>query len=98
MPCVAVAARFLAAKSVVLDFALDPTVKSTALVADAIQDVMRHGALMLDTFLGSGATLIAAERCRRRFGGIEIDPAYVAIERWQAVTGKEAQLADRGKR
>jgi DNA modification methylase len=51
---------------------------------------------VLDTFLGSGTTLLAAERCGRRFRGIEIDPAYVdvAIERWQAITGKEAQRLD----
>ena len=96
----AVAARLLAAKSMGLDLALHPTVKPTALVADAIQDVTRRGDLVLDTFLGSGTTLVAAERCGRRFRGMDIDPAYVdvAIERWQAMTGKEARLADRGER
>ena len=76
------------------DLSLHPTVKPTALVADAIQDVTRRGDLVLDTFLGSGTTLIAAERCGRRFRGMDIDPAYVdvAIERWQAMTGKEARL------
>jgi len=77
------------------DLSLHPTVKPIALVADAIQDVTKRGDLVLDTFLGSGTTLIAAERCGRRFRGMDIDPGYVdlAIERWQAITNKEAQLA-----
>ena len=52
------------------DLALHPTVKPVALVADAIQDVTRRGDLVLDIFLGSGTTLIAAERTGRRFRGL----------------------------
>lgn len=76
------------------DLALHPTVKPTGLVADAIRDVTRHGDLVLDIFLGSGTTLIAAERTGRRFRGVEIDPGYVdiAIERWSALTGREPEL------
>jgi len=75
------------------DLQLHPTVKSTALVADAILDVTRRGDLVLDIFLGSGTTLIACERAGRRFRGVEIDPAYVdvAVERWAAMTGKTPQ-------
>jgi DNA modification methylase len=78
------------------DLALHPTVKPTGLVADAIQDVARRGDLVLDLFLGSGTTLLAAERTGRRFRGLDIDPAYVdvAIERWSARTGLEPQLED----
>jgi DNA modification methylase len=76
------------------DLALHPTVKPTGLVADAIQDVTRRGDLVLDLFLGSGTTLIAAERTGRRFRGLDIDPAYVdvAIERWSARTALEPRL------
>jgi DNA modification methylase len=76
------------------DLALHPTVKPTALVADAIQDVTARGALILDTFLGSGTTLIAAERTGRRFRGLDIDPAYVdvAVERWAVMTGGKPRL------
>jgi DNA modification methylase len=76
------------------DLALHPTVKPTGLVADAILDVTRRNDLVLDLFLGSGTTLIAAERTGRCFRGLDIDPAYVdvAIERWSAVTGLEARL------
>jgi DNA modification methylase len=71
------------------DLALHPTVKPTAMVADALQDVTRRGDVILDSFLGSGTTLIAAERSGRQCRGIEIDPAYVdvAIERWVGLTG-----------
>ena len=76
------------------DLKLHPTVKPTALVADAIQDVTRRGDLVLDIFCGSGTTLIGAERTGRRFRGVEIDPAYVdvAIDRWEAMTGRKAEL------
>jgi DNA modification methylase len=78
------------------DLALHPTVKPTGLVADAIQDVTRRGDLVLDLFLGSGTTLLAAERTGRRFRGLDIDPAYVdvAIERWSARTGLEPRLVE----
>lgn len=81
------------------DLELHPTVKPAKMVADAIQDVTRRGDLVLDTFLGSGTTLIAAERCGRRFRGIEIDPAYVdvALERWASITGGVPERIARGK-
>ena len=79
--------------------AVHPTVKPTALVADAIQDVTRRGDLVLDTFLGSGTSLIACERSGRRFRGLEIDPAYVdvAISRWTAMTGRTPRRISRRK-
>lgn len=71
-----------------------PTVKPVALVCDAIKDVTRRGDLVLDAFLGSGTTLIAAERAGRLCRGVEIDPAYVdtAIQRWEDMTGGTATL------
>ena len=82
------------------ELALHPTVKPTALVADAIQDVTRRGELVLDIFLGAGTTLIASERCGRRFRGVEIDPGYVdvAMERWSAMTGGTPELLGRRDR
>jgi DNA modification methylase len=58
--------------------------------------VTRHGDLVLDLFLGSGTTLMAAQRIGRRFRGLDIDPAYVdvAIERWSARTGLEPRLEE----
>jgi len=76
------------------DFADHPTVKPTALVADAIRDVTDPGEIVLDAFMGSGTTILAAERTMRRGFGIEIAPGYVdvAIRRWMAMTGQEATL------
>lgn len=72
--------------------ALHPTVKPVQLVADAILDCSARGDLILDSFLGSGSTLVAAERVGRVCYGIEIDPLYVdvAIRRWQRLTGDRA--------
>jgi DNA modification methylase len=79
--------------------ALHPTVKPVSLVADALLDCTRLGGLVLDSFLGSGSTLIAAERTRRICCGIELDPLYVdtAIRRWQRYTGGAAIHAESGK-
>ena len=79
------------------DLALHPTVKPVAMVADAICDVTRQGELVLDIFLGSGTSLIAAERVGRAFRGLDIDPAYVdlAMTRWSELTGKAPELAHR---
>lgn len=79
------------------DLELHPTVKPTAMVADALKDVTRQGDLVLDVFLGSGTTLIAAERIGRSFRGLDIDPSYVdvAVERWHAMTGREPVLEKR---
>ena len=80
--------------------ALHPTVKPVAMIADAILDCSARGEIVLDAFLGSGTTLIAAERTGRRCYGLELDPAYVdtIIRRWQALTGGSACHADSGQR
>lgn len=72
--------------------ALHPTVKPVALVADAIMDCSARGDLVLDPFLGSGTTVIAAERTGRICNGMELDPGYVdtVIRRWQKFTSLEA--------
>src|SRR6201993_4943142 len=54
--------------------ALHPTVKPAALLADAILDCSARGDIVLDAFLGSGTTGIAAERTGRACYGIELDP------------------------
>jgi len=79
------------------DLDLHPTVKPVAMVADSFKDVTRQGDLVLDIFLGSGTSLIAAERTGRRFRGLDIDPAYVdlAMQRWSDLTGKEPKLIHR---
>jgi DNA modification methylase len=76
------------------DLDLHPTVKPIAMVADAILDSSNLGDVILDPFLGSGTTLLAAERARRRCHGVELDPLYVdtAIMRWERLTQQQARL------
>jgi DNA methylase/ParB/Sulfiredoxin domain len=79
--------------------AMHPTVKPVAMVMDIIKDASARGGLVLDAFGGSGSTLVAAEKTKRRAALIEIDPIYVdrAIRRWQALTGKDAVCARSGQ-
>ncbi len=81
------------------DLAAHPTVKPVALVADSIRDVSKRRDIVLDPFVGSGTTILAAERTGRRAAAIEIDSLYidVAVRRWQAFTGKTAVLAGDGR-
>jgi DNA modification methylase len=79
--------------------ALHPTVKPLALVADAILDASERGDIVLDPFLGSGTTVIAAEKTGRVGVGIELDPRYVdtGVRRWQRMTGHQAIHAATGQ-
>jgi DNA modification methylase len=74
------------------DLKSHPTVKPVALVCDAIKDCTRRGEIVLDTFAGSGTSILAAERVGRRAYALEIEPRFVdvAIRRWQKFTGKDA--------
>lgn len=80
------------------DFSVHPTVKPVALLQEVILDVTKAGDAVLDPFLGSGSTLLAAERAGRSCLGMEISPAYVdvAIDRWQRITGSQAVHAETG--
>jgi DNA modification methylase len=70
------------------------------MIADAILDSTARGEIVLDAFLGSGTTLMAAERVGRICHGIEIDPLYVdvAIRRRQKYKAKRLFMRPRGKR
>ena len=78
---------------------LHPTVKPVQLVADAMLDCTARGDLVVDPFLGSGTTLIAAERTGRVCYGVELDPRYVdtIVRRWQAFTGQDAVQKSTGR-
>lgn len=69
-----------------------PTPKPVEMVEDALLDVTSRGELVLDPFMGSGTTLLAAEKSGRIAAGIELDPAFVdvCIRRWEAMTGQQA--------
>ena len=81
------------------DLAMHPTVKPTALIADAILDCSKRHGIVLDCFGGSGTTLLAAEKTGRHGYLMELDPAYVdvAIQRYQKFTGKAATHAATGE-
>jgi DNA modification methylase len=76
------------------ELAIHPTVKPIALVADAMRDCSRRGEIVLDPFMGSGTTILAAERVGRRAYGLELDPLYVdaAVRRWERFTKADALL------
>ncbi len=78
---------------------MHPTVKPTALVAEAIKDCSRRGELVLDPFAGSGTTLIAAQICGRTARLIEYDPLHsdTIVRRWERQTGKDALLQVSGE-
>lgn len=66
-----------------------PTMKPVELVERSIRASSRRGDIVLDPFLGSGTTIIAAHRTDRRGFGIEIDPMYaqVVLQRFEAFAG-----------
>lgn len=67
--------------------------KPVELVSKCIENSSKKGSSVLDPFLGSGTTLLAAQRLERICYGIEIDSHYcdVAIQRWEDFTGKKAR-------
>lgn len=69
------------------------TKKPIELCERAIRHACNPGAIVADPFLGSGSTLIAAERIGRVCYSMELSPAYcdIAIQRWEAYTGKVAK-------
>jgi DNA modification methylase len=78
---------------------LHPTVKPAAMLTDAILDLTHRADIVLDPFLGSGSTLIAAHGVARRCYGIELDPRYVdvVIKRCHLVYGVSADLESTGE-
>lgn len=78
---------------------LHPTIKPAQLIADCLLDCSRRGGLVLDPCAGSGSTLIAAEKTKRRARLIEIDPVYVdrTVRRWQLFAKEDAIHAVTGE-
>ncbi len=61
-----------------------PTMKPVPLIEYIIKNSSKYGDIVVDTFLGSGTTLIAADNTDRICYGSELDPKYaqVIVERW----------------
>jgi site-specific DNA-methyltransferase (adenine-specific) len=74
-----------------------PTMKPVDLFQYQIDNSTKPNQLVLDSFGGSGTTIIACERIRRHARLMELDPAYcdVIVQRWSEFTGKDAVLAPR---
>ncbi|MCB2218073.1 MAG: DNA modification methylase [Desulfobulbaceae bacterium] len=75
---------------------LHPTMKPVALIEWFVLNSSCPGDIVLDAFCGSGSTLIACERRRRRCRALELDPRFadVIVRRWQDFTKKVAVMAD----
>jgi DNA modification methylase len=80
------------------ELASHPTVKPVAMVMDAIKDCSKPKGIILDAFGGSGTTLIAAAKTKRRGYLLELDPLYVdvIVRRWQTLFRSEARHAKTG--
>lgn len=78
---------------------MHPTSKPVILLAEAIRDVSNIGEIVLDSFLGSGSVVIAAERTGRIACGMELDPLYVdtIVRRWEKLADCEALLEGDGR-
>ncbi len=70
------------------------TTKPAKLHEKAIRRCTRPGDIILDSFLGSGSTLVAAEQLKRRVYGVELEPLYcdLVAKRYEALTGKKAKV------
>jgi len=81
------------------DLKFHPTVKPVQMIADAIIDCSQQGEIVLDCFGGSGSTILAAERSKRKAYLIEYEPKYcdVALYRFEAMTGVQAKLIQGGR-
>ncbi len=73
---------------------LHPTMKPVSLMEYLVKNSSKQEDIILDSFLGSGSTLIACEKLNRLCYGIELDPKYcdVIVKRWENFTGKKAEL------
>jgi len=73
-----------------------PTQKPVLLPEESILNSSKEEDIVLDLFLGSGSTLIAAEKTNRKCYGMELDPKYcdVIIQRWEEFTGNKAELSN----
>jgi len=82
-----------------LNSKLHPTMKPVELCLYGINNSSKNNAKIMDLFLGSGSTLIACEKTKRKCYGMEIDPHYcdVIVKRWEEFTGKKAERVERAE-
>jgi DNA modification methylase len=75
---------------------LHPTMKPVGIITNQLQISSHTDSIVVDAFLGSGSTLIAAEKTGRICYGMELDPRYISVilDRWQQYTGKDPILKE----
>ena len=76
-----------------------PTMKPVGLFGYLMQNSSKEGDIVMDTFSGSGTTIVACEQLHRKARCMELDPHYcdVIIARWEKFTGGKAELVQEGK-
>jgi DNA modification methylase len=69
------------------------------MLEDALLDLASRGDMVIDPFLGSGSTLVAADNAERVCRGVELDPLYVDVimRRYEATTGNPPVLVETGE-
>jgi DNA modification methylase len=74
------------------------TPKPVALLDLLIRSASKEGDVVIDPFVGSGSTILAAEKTKRRCLAIELEPKWcdVAVRRWQRLTRKQALVWQQG--
>lgn len=70
-----------------------PTMKPVEMIQHALSNSSKKEDLVIDFFGGSGSTLIACEKTKRRCFTMELDPKYcdVVVDRWEKYTGEKAK-------
>ena len=76
-----------------------PTAKPTVMLADALLDLSSRGDIVIDPFLGSGSTLIAADKIGHVGRGVDLDSLYVEVimRQYAVATGNPAVLIETGE-
>jgi hypothetical protein len=104
MPCDAIKPEMIAVMPLKGEYGswdgpLNPAVKPTTMLEDALLDLTNRGDIVIDPFLGSGSTLIASEKIGRVCRGVELDPLYVDVigRRYEAASGAPAVLIETGE-
>jgi site-specific DNA-methyltransferase (adenine-specific) len=76
-----------------------PTIKPLELVKRHLQNVTKEGDIVLDCFIGSGTTAVAAKELGRKYIGFEINPEYykIAVDRLNGITARDRERKEQGQ-
>lgn len=76
-----------------------PTIKPLEMIKNHILNSTKEGDVVLDCFIGSGTTAVAAKELKRHFIGFEINPEYykIAVDRLKGISVQERKMIDKGQ-